>query len=130
MIEQLGLVRRRVFVAQACEYPLEQGERPAAIEQPLWREIVARFELVSALGSLHIERDRWLETAALQRPRPIALVREEVPDRGAEKGAKSSACRVGIVKVVFLEHAREEFLRQVGGFFRAIPLSADERIHR
>ena len=80
-VEQLALSRGRVLVAEPRQDTLEQDERPAAIEQLLGREIVARLEPVGPLGGLDIERDRRRRAAALQRPGAIALVREKVADR-------------------------------------------------
>ncbi len=130
MVKQLGLAGRHMTLAQAREHALEQRQGPLAIEQLFRREIVARLELISPLGHLHIERDRRLSAAALQSPGAVALVREEVADRRAKKGAKAPSCRIGVLEVVLLENAQEERLREVCAVFRTIPLPADECVHR
>jgi hypothetical protein len=49
--------------------------------------------MCSAFGGFDVERQHGLIAAALQRPRAIAFVRQEMADRGAQERAETAARR-------------------------------------
>src|SRR5262249_21634158 len=127
-LEERRFAGRLVLRPQTRERALEQQQCPAAIEQLLRRQIVARLEQITAFGVLRVERNRRQRPTALEGPCPIAFVRQEVAHGGAQKRSETAARGIGVAEVVLLEDAREELLRQIGGGVRGVPLAADERV--
>src|SRR5206468_10127809 len=122
---QTSLARGLVLLlAQTSEGATQQHDRPASIEHGFGRQLVARLELVLAFGGFNFNRDRRTRTSALQRLRSVALVRQEMSNRRAQKRAKASPQRIRVVEVVLFEHAREETLREILGVVDAVALAA------
>ena len=71
-----------------------------------------------------------MAATALERKRPIAFVRQKVPDRREQKRAEPSARRIRVKQIVFLDEEREETLRQVLGFGAVMTGPPNERIDR
>ena len=77
-IELSQPVRFHRFSAQRRQNLLDHRQGPASLEDLLGSEMVDGVDLVAALRSLDIERDRCRTTAALQRSSLVTLVGQKV----------------------------------------------------
>jgi hypothetical protein len=119
-----------LLAPQARQRALEDGERPAALEDLLRGQVIDRLEPVAALDLVRIERDDVGASAALPGLRLLALFRQEVLDRGHQEDPEASALGVVIVEVALLEQLGEVGLRQVAGLLWTIALPPHQGVDR
>ena len=85
---------------------------------------------IARLAGLDIEGEGRRAAAALQRPLAVPFMREEVSQRGQQKGAKPTLLRIDIGQEVLLQKLGEEALGQVPRLFGAVALMADVGVER
>ncbi len=108
-VELRGLSLGGKFLAQELEREVEDGERPAALEKAIGREIVHRLGGIGLLGPIGTETHEHARPAFL-RHRTIILVGEIAAQAGEEEIAQLAPARIGSGEDFLFEHAREESL--------------------
>ena len=71
---------------------------------------IRRFEVVSLLGGLGVEREDEFAAASLRGPHVVALVGEQMASSALEKRPERSAIPAHLGEVISLDQSREEFL--------------------
>ena len=92
---------------------LDRSSRPLVFVGALGSAIVARLQVVGALGVVSVERDRHDPAAALERGRVPPMIRQEVLDRCQQKRPEPADPRSHAIQVLPLDQPREVFLRQI-----------------
>src|SRR5205823_6146790 len=105
-VELAALAFRLELGPQPGHHLPQQGQRPAALEELLGREAPGRLGAVALLGVPGVEGQGGPAAAALLGAGAVALVGEEVVERGQQERAELALAPV---------HAGEEVLRQQAG---------------
>ena len=105
---------RGEFFTEGDERMIENGERPAALEEAVRRKIV------HGLGGVAFLRPRGIEArehgrSALLRHGAVVFVAEEAPRAGEQEGAQLSSCGVRLGQRVLFQQPRKEALREILG---------------
>ena len=110
------------YSARAVEDPVEQGQGPGAVEEPLGRQVVGRLVEVAALGVAGVDREDRPAAAALQGPVAVAAVGQEEGAVGQQERAEAALGRVGGGERALLQQPGEVVLGQVGAASGSWPL--------
>ena len=102
----------------------------AALEDLFWRQPIHRLVKVAALNLPGIERDRLRAPTAFPGPGLLALLREEVLDRGPQENAEAPPRGVVVFEVPLLDELRELGLSEVPCFVGVVALAADIGVER
>ena len=92
--------------------------------------VVCRFQPVTLLGRIIVQRKHALPAAAFLRLRFVPFVGHEMFHGREQKGAEPSALPVGLGHPVSLQQAGEELLRQILGIGRRAAATAGVGIER
>ena len=119
------------FAAQLILHAIQHRQRPLAFEDPIGCQMAARFEAVSTLGVKDvIQGNGWAPATSLLCGGRVALVGDEVLQRGQQERSEASTFPIEVTEIVLLEHVREESLCQVLGFVVRVPEAAHVRVDR
>ena len=119
-----------VFIPQGVEHLIQKRHGPLSLEVALGSHLVARFELITRLGTLLVERDDRLSSATFAGVRSVPVVGQEILQRRQQEGAKSPQLRIDAFQPTFLQKLGEKRLREVLGVVRRISPAPNEGVKR
>ena len=127
-VEQLRLARFAELLAHAASGLLQRRQRPAAVELPLRRALIRRFECQAVLSFQRVQGNQLTPTAALERLGVPMRVMQEVIQRGQQEGAKAAPVAVCLRHGLVGQQFGEESLCQVARRFRVMAAPPDVRV--
>ena len=113
---------------QPRQHFVKEGRDPAALVEFGRVQLIDRLQSVAFLRRDGVERNVFPATAALQPPRLVPFVGEEVCERRQQIGAEPSALAVSLRDVVLLQQPGEERLREILRVMRAVSFAANEGV--
>ena len=128
LFELRGLSCPFLLPPEPLQHAVEQGQGPGALEEPFGGQIVRGFSEIATLGVASVDGEDGATAAALLRPVPITLIREELGARGPQVGTKPPPARVDRRQAAFLQEVDEERLGQVLRLMGLMPLVTDEGV--